>query len=79
MDYKLIYIPNDNIQSLPLCKLQFVVKTLKLKKNNQNSLLSPKLLLKRIRKRYNKTLGTSDLEVKNEIKHILLIGTFFLD
>ena len=55
MDDKLKPIEKQNY---PLCRLKLVVETLNTqlnKKNNQNSLKSPKLLSQQIRKLYYKT------------------------
>ena len=51
---KLMYIPNDDAQNYPLCKLQFTVETFEHKIEK-----SPKLLSQRMRKRYYKVLGAS--------------------
>ena len=62
MTKKLMYIPNDDSQNCPFCRLQLVVETLDTKLNkltNHNSLKPLKLLSQRIRKYYHKTLGTS--------------------
>ena len=48
---KLMYIPNDDSQNYPICKLKLVVETLNTELNkstNQKSLKSPKLLSQRI-------------------------------
>ena len=62
MDDKLIYIPNNDTQNYLFCRLQLMVEMFEHWTNeqtNQNSLESPKLFSKRIRKCYCKTLGTS--------------------
>ena len=53
---KFMYIHNDDTQNYPFCRLKFVVETFE--STNKNWLKSPKLLSKRIRKLYYKTLGT---------------------
>ena len=62
---KLMYIPNDDTQNYPFCRLQLkLLKLLNTQLNeptNQNSIKSSKLLHNRIRKRWFKTLGTSVL------------------
>ena len=55
---KLMYIPNNDTRNYPFCGLQLMVETFR-HSTNQNSLKSPKLLIQRIRKSYNKTLETS--------------------
>ena len=58
---KMLYIPNDDKQNAPFCRLQLIVQTFGHSINkpaNQNSIKIPKLLGQRIRKHY-KTLGTS--------------------
>ena len=54
---KLMCIPNNEAQNYSFCRLKLVVETFE-----QNSLNSPKLFSKRIRKRYYKTLGTSVID-----------------
>ena len=57
---KLMYIPNDYAQNYPFFRLKLVVETFEHSTKlpiNQNQ--SPKSLSQRIRKRYDKTLGTS--------------------
>ena len=46
MDDKLMYIPNDDKQNYPFCRLQLVVGTFKHlnKLTNQNSIKVPKVL-----------------------------------
>ena len=61
MANKLIGIPYDNAHNYPFRRLKLAQKrlnTLLNESNNSNSLVSPKLLSKRIRKCYHKTLGT---------------------
>ena len=58
MTDKLMYVPNYDTHNYPYCRLQLVVRTLKL----MNQLIkihkkSLKLVSKRIRNRYYKTLG----------------------
>ncbi len=51
---KLIFIPNDDTQNFPFCRLIFVAETFNTQFNeatNQNLLKSKKLLRQRIRKR----------------------------
>ena len=48
-----MYIPNNDKQSYPFCRLQLAVETLKL-----NSINKAPNLYQPIRKRYHKTLGT---------------------
>ena len=50
---KLMYIPKEDTQNYPFCRLQLGVKTFE-----QNQYKFLKLLSQRIRKRYYKTLGT---------------------
>ena len=60
-----MYIPNDETQNYPFCKLELVMKTLNTQPNdptNQNSLKSHCFKPTNKRKRSDKTLGTS---VKN--------------
>ena len=47
---KLMYIPNDNTQNNPFCRLQEVVETFSLKPTNQNSIKVPKNVQTMIRK-----------------------------
>ena len=58
---KSMYIPNDDTQNYPFCKLQLVVETFKHSNLNkstiQNSQKSQKLVSQLIRKRYIKLLG----------------------
>ena len=59
MDDKLMYIPNDDIQIYPFCRLNKWLKSLNTqltKAKNQNS---PVLLSQLIKERYYKTLETS--------------------
>ena len=57
---ELMYIPNNDTQNYPYCRLQLVVRTLNLiNQQIKIQLKSPKLLSQLIRKRYYKTLGTS--------------------
>ena len=55
----LIFIFNDNTQIYPFCRLKLAVETLYTQLNESTNQKSPKLLRKRIKKRYYKTLGTS--------------------
>ena len=59
---KLMYIPNDDTQNYPFCRLQLLVKmfghsTFRTKQSKFNN-KSPKLSSQWIRKSYYKTLGT---------------------
>ena len=62
---KLIYMPNDDTQNYPFCRLILVVENWNVwntqhnETTNRNSQKSPNLLGQRITKRYYKTLGTS--------------------
>ena len=50
MTDKLIYIPRDNTQNTPFCRIQEVVETFGLKPTNQNSIKVPKIVETMIRK-----------------------------
>ncbi len=56
-----MYIPNGVTQKYPFCRIQLMIKTFvhstKFDPTNQN-------LIKRIRKRYDKTLGTSVINIQ---------------
>ena len=57
---KLMYIPNDDTQNYPFCKLLKHLKTQLNESTNKNSMKANKVVEnQRIRKRYCKTLGTS--------------------
>ena len=58
-----MYIPSDDTQNYPFCRLKLLVETFNTEMNesaNQKLLKSPRLLSQPIRKRCYKTLGTSD-------------------
>ena len=59
---KLMYIPNEDTQNYPLCRLQLGVETLDTNKSNLIKSPQGKVDNQRIGKRYYNTLGTS---VKN--------------
>ena len=70
MANKLIYIPNDDTQNYPFFRVQLVGETFgRLNKPIKIQLKSPKLLSKRIRTGYYKTLGTkvNDISKVNTI------------
>ena len=50
-------VHNDDTQNFPFCKSKLVVETFE--HSNKIQVKSPKLLSQRIRKHYDKTLGTS--------------------
>ena len=54
---KFMYIPNGDTQNYPFSRLQLVVETF-VHSTSMKIYQSPRLLSKRIRKRYHKTLGT---------------------
>ena len=63
---KSMYLPNDDTQNYPFCRLELVIETLETQLNestNHNSLKSPKVLSQRIRKRNYKTLETSGIYI----------------
>ena len=65
-----MYIPNDDKQNYPFCRLELVVET------NQNLLKSPKLVSQRIRKRYYKILGTS--VINSPLSPLYKINMYFI-
>ena len=62
---KLMYLPNDETQNPPFCRLQLVVETIghstKWTKQSKYNKKSPKLLSQRIRKSFDKTSGSSKI------------------
>ena len=59
---KLMYIFKDDKQNYLSCRLKLVVEKFELsEQTNQNSQKPHKLLSQQIRKRYYKTLGTSEI------------------
>ena len=57
---KLLYIPNEDTQNYPFCRLQLVVLTFGHSEMNlSNFYKSPQSFKANERKRYYKTLGTS--------------------
>ena len=59
MTDKFMYIPNKETQNYPFCRMKFVVETLNTQPNKATYQNLLKLFSQRIRKHYNKTLGTS--------------------
>ena len=58
---KMMYIPNDDTQNYPSCRLQLVVENLDIQLNdptNQNSILVPIIIKQTNKKTFYKTLGT---------------------
>ena len=91
MAHKLIFIPNDDTLSVDYNQWLKRLDTQLNKPTNQNSIKSPKLLNQRIKKRYDKTLGTSIIKkrlalflpgesylVLNYVNFIQFCQTFFL-
>ena len=63
MTDKLMYIPNYDTQNYPFCRLQLVGEIFSLLHNEPIQEMSLKLLKQRIRKPYNKTLGTCVINI----------------
>ena len=65
---KLMYIPNDDTQTYPFCRLQYRLKRLDFQLNepaNQNSIKGTKVFKPTNKKRYYKTLRTSVINSLN--------------
>ena len=72
-----MYIPNDDTQSYPFCRLQLIVGHLT-KFNNENLRKVPNLSSQRMRNRYYKTLGTSVINCLMSLPFLLLLLLFSL-
>ena len=72
-----MYIPNEDTQSYPFCRLQLIVGHLT-KFNNENLRKVPSLSSQRMRKRYYKTLGTSVINCTMSLTFLLLLLLFLL-
>ena len=72
---KLMYIPSDDTQSYPFCRLQLAGENFNTQLMNQSINIQkkpPKLLGQRIRICYCKTLGTSGIKSRMSLMDVVI-------